>query len=147
MELYQNKNFYSTKDVIYNALVVVVVAVAVVVHRSVMSDSLRPHGLQHARLPCPSPSPGVCSNSRPLSRWCHPTISSFDVPSSSHLQSFQNDWYTEYLKSSYKSLRKRQTSQQKNRQEIWTDDFQMRYQKASEHVKVFNLSGHQGSAF
>ena len=41
-----------------------------------MSDSLWPHGLQHARLPCPSPSPGVCSNSCPLSRWCHPTISS-----------------------------------------------------------------------
>ena len=37
---------------------------------------LQPHGLQHARLPCPSPSPGVSSNSRPLSRWCHPTISS-----------------------------------------------------------------------
>ena len=42
----------------------------------VMSHSLRPHGLQHARLPCPSPSPGVGSNSCPLSRWCHPTISS-----------------------------------------------------------------------
>ena len=42
--------------------------------RSVVSDSLRPHGLQHARLPCPSPSPRACSNSRPLSRWCHPTI-------------------------------------------------------------------------
>ena len=41
---------------------------------SVMSDSLQPHGLQHARLPCPSLSPGVCSNSCPLSQWCHPTI-------------------------------------------------------------------------
>ena len=39
-----------------------------------MSDSLQPHRLQHARLPCPSPSPGVCSNSRPSSWWCHPTI-------------------------------------------------------------------------
>ena len=38
------------------------------------SDSLRPHGLQHARLPCPSPSPGACSNSCPLSQWCHPLI-------------------------------------------------------------------------
>ena len=38
-----------------------------------MSDSLQPHGLQHARLPCPSQSLGVCSNSCPLSRWCHPT--------------------------------------------------------------------------
>ena len=41
-----------------------------------MSNSLQPHGVQHARLPCPSLSPGVCSNSRPLSQWCHPTISS-----------------------------------------------------------------------
>ena len=40
-----------------------------------MSDSLRPYGLQHARLPCPSTTPGACSNSCPLSRWCHPTIS------------------------------------------------------------------------
>ena len=47
---------------------------------SVGSDSLWPHGLQNARLPCPSLSPGVCSDSRPLSRWCHPTISSSVVP-------------------------------------------------------------------
>ena len=47
-----------------------------------------PHGLQHARLPCPSPSPRVCSDSCPLRRWCHPTISSPVVPFSSHLQSF-----------------------------------------------------------
>ena len=43
--------------------------------RSVMSDSLRPHGLQHARLACPSPTPGAYSNACPLSQWCHPTIS------------------------------------------------------------------------
>ena len=54
----------------------------------VMSDSLRPHKLQHARPPCPSPMPGVYSNSCPLSQWCHPTISSSVVPFSSHLQSF-----------------------------------------------------------
>ena len=53
-----------------------------------MSDSLRPHGLQHARLPCPSLSPGVCSNLCPLSWWYHPTISSSAMPFSSHLQSF-----------------------------------------------------------
>ena len=47
---------------------------------SVVSDSLRPHGLQHARPPCPSPTPGVHSNSRPLSQWCHPAISSSVVP-------------------------------------------------------------------
>ena len=55
---------------------------------SVMSDSLPPHGLQHARLSCPSPTPGAYSNSCPLSRWCHPTISSSVVPFSSCLQSF-----------------------------------------------------------
>ena len=48
--------------------------------RSVMSDSLQPHRLQPARLPCPSPSPGTCSNSRPLSWWCCPTISSSLLP-------------------------------------------------------------------
>ena len=56
--------------------------------RSVVSDSLWPHGLQHARLPCPSPTPGVYPNSSPLSWWYHPTISSSVVPFSSHLQSF-----------------------------------------------------------
>ena len=55
---------------------------------SVMSHSLQPHGLQHARLPCPSPTPRTCSNSCPLSRCCHPTISSSVVPFSSYLQSF-----------------------------------------------------------
>ena len=52
-----------------------------------MSDSLQPHGLKHARLPCPSPSLRVCSNSCPLSQWCHSTISSSVVPFSSCLQS------------------------------------------------------------
>ena len=55
---------------------------------SVMSDSLRPHGLQHVRLPCPLPIPRAYSNSCPLSQWCHPTISSTVDPFSSHLQSF-----------------------------------------------------------
>ena len=55
---------------------------------SVVSDSLWPHGLQHGRLPCPSPSPEVCSNSCPLSQWYHPTISSSVIPFSSCLQSF-----------------------------------------------------------
>ena len=50
---------------------------------------LRPHELQHARLPCPSPTPGACLNSCPSSRWCHPTISSSFVPFSSFLQSFR----------------------------------------------------------
>ena len=55
---------------------------------SAVSNSLRPHGLQHARPPCPSPTPGVGSNSCPLSQWCHPTISSSVVTFSSCLQSF-----------------------------------------------------------
>ena len=53
-----------------------------------MSDSLRPHGLQHARPHCPSPTPTVYSNSSPLSQWCHPTISSSVVPFFSCPQSF-----------------------------------------------------------
>ena len=56
--------------------------------RSVVSDSLRPHELQHARPPCPSPTSRVYPNSCPLSLWCHPTISSSVVPFSSHLQTF-----------------------------------------------------------
>ena len=55
---------------------------------SVMSNSLQPHGLQHDRLPCPSPTPGAYSNSCPFSWWCHPIISSSVIPFSSHLQSF-----------------------------------------------------------
>ena len=55
--------------------------------RSVVSDSLRPHESQHTRPPCPSPTPGVHSNSCPSSRWCHPAISSSVVPSSSCPQS------------------------------------------------------------
>ena len=53
-----------------------------------MSDSLWPHGLQHARLPCPLLSPGICSNSCPLNLWCYPTISHTVTPFSSCPQSF-----------------------------------------------------------
>ena len=55
---------------------------------SVLSNSLQPHGLQHTRLPYPSPIPGACSNSCPSHQWCHPTISSSVIPFSSHLPSF-----------------------------------------------------------
>ena len=61
---------------------------AVQFSHSVTSNSLRSYGLQHARPPCPSPTPGVYSNSCPLSRWYHPTISSSVVPFSSYFQSF-----------------------------------------------------------
>ena len=62
--------------------------VVVVFGHSIMSDSLWPCRLQHARLPCPSPSPRVCSNSSPLSQWRHPTISSSVAPFSSCSQFF-----------------------------------------------------------
>ena len=55
---------------------------------SVTSDSLRPHGAQIIRLPCPSPTRGACSDSCPVSQWCHPTISSSAIPFSSCVQSF-----------------------------------------------------------
>ena len=60
---------------------------AIVLSHSVVSNSLWPHGLQHARLPCPSPTLGSCSNSCQLNRWCQPTISSSVIPYSSCLQS------------------------------------------------------------
>ena len=71
-------------DLIFRCLFLVSVQVS----RSVMSYSLRPHGLQHARPPCVSPTPGAYSNSCSSSWWCHPTISSSVIPFSSHLQSF-----------------------------------------------------------
>ena len=61
--------------------------------RSVVSDSLWPHGLQYTRPPCPSPTPTVYSNSCPLSQWCHPTISSSVVPFSSCPQSLPASGY------------------------------------------------------
>ena len=60
--------------------------VSVQFSRSVVSNYLQPHELQHTRPPCPSPTPGICPNSCPLSQWCHPTISSSIVPFSSCLQ-------------------------------------------------------------
>ena len=66
---------------------------------SVVWDTLQPHGLQHVRPPCPSPTPRAYSNSCPLSQWCHPTISSSVIPFSSHFQSlpasgsFQMSWF------------------------------------------------------
>ena len=64
------------------------IASSVQVSRSVVSDFLQPHELQHARLPCPSPTSEAYSNSCPSSRWCYQTISSSVVPFSSCLQSF-----------------------------------------------------------
>ena len=68
---------------------------------SVMSDYLKPHESQHARPPCPSPSPGVHSNSRPSSRWCHPAISSSVIPFSSCPQSLPDQGLFQWVNSSH----------------------------------------------
>ena len=73
---------------IYILWLICIISCSVQLSDSVMFNSLRPHGLQHTRLPCLSPTPGAYSNSCPLSRWCHPTISSSVIPFSSHFQSF-----------------------------------------------------------
>ena len=67
---------------------ITLLGIVVVFHSSVRSYSLQPHGPQYIRLPCPSLSPGVCSDSCPLSQWCHPTNSSSVISFSSCLQSF-----------------------------------------------------------
>ena len=76
---------------LFKTLIAVMVS-TVQFNRSVVSDSLWPHGLQHARPPCPLPTPGVYSNSCPLSRWCHPAISSSVIPFFSCPQSFPASW-------------------------------------------------------
>ena len=81
-----NKHFLNV-NLYFNYLSLSSCPCSVLFSRSVVSDSLRPHELQHARPPCPSPTPGVHSNPCPLSRWCHPTISSSVVPFSSCPQS------------------------------------------------------------
>ena len=82
-------NFSSKEQVSFNFMAAVIICSdSVQFSGSVMSDSLWPHGLQHTRFPCPSPTPGVYSNSCPLSWWCHPAISSSVIPFSFCLQSF-----------------------------------------------------------
>ena len=68
---------------------------------SVVSNTLRPHVLQHARLPYPSPTPGAYSNSYPLSQWCHPTISSSVIPFFSCLLSFPASAFFQWVSSSH----------------------------------------------
>ena len=77
-----------TRDISLSYRLFIVGTVSYFQFSLVMSSCLQYYGLQYARLPCPSPSPGPCSNSRPSSRWCHPTISSSVVPFSSLLQSY-----------------------------------------------------------
>ena len=80
MSLYVDKDTFKRQTVLF-------VFSSVQFSHSVVSDSLRPHDSQHVRPPCPSPTPGVHSNSHPSSTWCHPPISSSVVPSSSCPQS------------------------------------------------------------
>ena len=82
--------FYGSICLFFQLYHTVWIAIALSIHfnRSVISNSLQPQGLQHTSLPCPSPIPQACSNSSPLSWWCHPTVSSSVVPFSSCLQSF-----------------------------------------------------------
>ena len=83
------KGFVWDSNTMRNVVVFQVLFVQLLFFSSVMSDSLWPHGLQHARLLCPSPSPGICSNSCPLTRCCYLTNSFSPVPPfSSCLQSF-----------------------------------------------------------
>ena len=73
--------------------------------RSVMSDYLRHHELQHARPPCPSPTPGVHSDSCSSSQWCHPVISSSVVPFSSSPQSLQHQSLFQWVNSSHEVIK------------------------------------------
>ena len=75
-------------SLLFNMLSTLVIASLGRIKPSVVSNSLQPHGMQHVSLPCPSPSPGACSNSYPLSWCCHPTISPSVISFSSCLQSF-----------------------------------------------------------
>ena len=79
---------WKTNSLKINSTVSLLMFSSVQFSRPVVSDSLRPHGLQHARPPCPSPTPRAGSNSCPLSQWCLPIISPSVVPFSSCLQSF-----------------------------------------------------------
>ena len=94
LEIWGTFNWLFSEDCVFNENIAILSATVEVCSSSVrfgcsvMSDSLWPHGLQHARPPCPSPTPRVYSNLCPLSRWCHPTISSSVVPFSCCLQSF-----------------------------------------------------------
>ena len=82
-------NFYLCHNISPRIVLLLLLSVLSSVQFShwVVSDSLRSHGLQLARLPCPSPTPGVYSNSCPLSQWCHPTFSSSVISFSSCIQS------------------------------------------------------------
>ena len=83
--------------------------------------TLQPHGLQHTRLPCPSPSPWVCSNSCPLSQWCHPTISSSVAFSSSCPQSFPASGLFQSVGSSHQVVKVFELQHQSFQWIFWVD--------------------------
>ena len=91
----------SSRSFIHSASVILLLIASQLFSRSVMSNSLRLHELQHTRLPCPSPTPGVYSNSYPLSRWCHPAISSSVAPFSSSPNPSQHQGLFQWVSSSY----------------------------------------------
>ena len=72
-KLHMTKYWYA-RHLLYPDFICIYTHISVQFSPSVVSNSLWPHGLQHTRLPCPSPTPGTCSNSCPSSQWCHPTI-------------------------------------------------------------------------
>ena len=91
---------------------------------SVVSDSLQPHGLQHTRLPCPSPTPGACSNSCPSSWWCHPTISpSVISPAPPPFNLSQHQGLFQWVSSSHQVAKVLELQQQAFQQLFRTDLF------------------------
>ena len=92
---------FFTTTATWEALFFNFIEVSVQFSPSVVSNSLQPHGLQHARLPCPSPAPRACSNSCPLSWWCHPTISLSVFPFSSCPNLSQHQGLFKWVSSSH----------------------------------------------
>ena len=84
-----------------NLILVLLLLSSIQFSHSVVSDSLRPNSLQHARPPCPSPTPGACSNSCPSSQWCHPTSSPSVVPFSSAFNLSQHQGLFQGVSSSH----------------------------------------------
>ena len=101
-----NNNILYLYTIIFSSIhlsmdVLVISTSSVQLSHSVVSDSLWPHGLQHSRLPCPSPTPGAYWNSCPSSRWYHPTISSSAVPSLPAFSLSQDQGLSRWVSSSY----------------------------------------------
>ena len=93
--------FYSRAFLVYLGMTLLLTFGSVQFSHSVMSDSLRPHELQHARSPCPSPTPRVHSNPCPSRQWCHPAISSSVVPFSSCPNPSQHQGLFQWVNSSH----------------------------------------------